>query len=323
MEIGGDTLEGHWANDSQSGRDFFIITDAEFTKLCVLGDDVEPCFEGADIKAANNFSLVEESDDNNFKAQLLKMVEDLKFALEGGNNMDKDTAVTPIPVEASVTPVEPEAPVATPVEPVEPETESALEGVETPAEPAEPETDDFAKGKEEDSNGEGEAEGEKPEDDEDGKKEPKKENALEGETPADPAPSVEQDYTELQSKFELLSAEHTKLQEEYAKLKNFYDTEMNKQKDELINKFYMLSDEDKKDVLEHKSEYSLEDIEAKLSVICFRKKVNFNLAEEEKNDNTMIDNGTTFTLTMDAAVNALESDVPAWVKAIEDMKNKD
>ena len=39
----------------------------------------------------------------------------------------------------------------------------------------------------------------------------------------------------------------------------------------------MLSDEDKKDVIENKSKYSLDDIEAKLSVICVRKKVNFDL----------------------------------------------
>lgn len=323
MEISGDTLEGHWANDSQSGRDFFIITDAEFTKLCVLGDDVEPCFEGADIKAANTFSLIEEEDDNTFKAQLLKMVEDLKFALEGGNNMDNVTAVTPIPVEASV--AEPETSVTEPeVTTQMTENTEASETAETPAESTSEE--DFAKNEDEEKKDEGEDKGEdeKPEDEDEDKKEPKKENSLESEeTPADPAPSTEQEYTELQSKFELLSADYTQLQAEYAKLKEFYDTEMNKQKDELIGKFYMLSDEDKKDVLEHKSEYSLEDIEAKLSVICFRKKVNFNLAEEEKNDNTMIDNGTTFTLTMDAAVNALESDIPAWVKAIEDNKNKD
>ena len=51
----------------------------------------------------------------------------------------------------------------------------------------------------------------------------------------------------------------------------------NQQKDELIAQFYMLSDEDKKDVIENKSKYSLEEIESKLAVICFKKKVNFNL----------------------------------------------
>ena len=334
MEINGDTLEGHWANDSQSNREFFIITDAEFTKLCVLGDDVEPCFEGADIKAANNFSLVEESDDNNFKAQLLKMVEDLKFALEGGHDMDNETKVTPVPVEATVA----EGEVKTEMTEETPTSEVEVQTTEAPAaedftekkeasefeDSGDDDDDDKDKDKKDDDDDDS---GDDPEpapepDDEDGvskKKKPKKENSLSEED----TPSIEQEYAELKSKFDALSAEYETLNKKCKDLTVFYDTEMNKQKDELINKFYMLSDEDKKDVLEHKSEYSLEDIEAKLSVICFRKKVNFNLAEEEKNDNTMIDNGTTFTLTMDAAVNALESDIPAWVKAIEDNKNKD
>ena len=29
--------------------ELFIVNDAIFTKLCVLGDDVEPCFEGASV----------------------------------------------------------------------------------------------------------------------------------------------------------------------------------------------------------------------------------------------------------------------------------
>ena len=54
----------------------------------------------------------------------------------------------------------------------------------------------------------------------------------------------------------------------------FKNAAEDKDKDALIAKFYMLSDEDKKDVIENKSKYSLDDIEAKLSVICVEKKVN-------------------------------------------------
>jgi hypothetical protein len=90
MEIEGSTLEGHWAEDSSTGRDFFIITDAEFSKLCILGDDVEPCFEGASIQApASTFSFIENSDID-FKEEFSKMIETLKFALEGGNKMDTE-----------------------------------------------------------------------------------------------------------------------------------------------------------------------------------------------------------------------------------------
>ena len=43
----------------------------------------------------------------------------------------------------------------------------------------------------------------------------------------------------------------------------------------------MLSEEYKKDVTEHITEYSLDDIEAKLSVICVRTKVSFDLDDSK------------------------------------------
>ncbi len=41
----------------------------------------------------------------------------------------------------------------------------------------------------------------------------------------------------------------------------------------------MLSDEDKKNVLDNIDKFSLRDIEAELSIICVRNRVNFNLDE--------------------------------------------
>ena len=49
----------------------------------------------------------------------------------------------------------------------------------------------------------------------------------------------------------------------------------------------MLSDKDKEDVVKNIDSYSLEDIENKLSVICFRNKVNFSV---EENNNEEEDN---------------------------------
>jgi hypothetical protein len=98
---------------------------------------------------------------------------------------------------------------------------------------------------------------------------------------------------------------------------------MTKQKDALISKFYMLSDEDKKDVIDNKDKYSLEDIESKLAVICFRKKVNFNLEDNEKN-NEVIENedNPIFTFAMDSAVQTYEAEVPEWLKAVDNIKNR-
>lgn len=72
------------------------------------------------------------------------------------------------------------------------------------------------------------------------------------------------------------------MKNEMDKLIEFKNQTEDKKKDELIAKFYMLSDEDKKDVIEHKREYSLEDIEAKLAVIGLHKGVNFSLDADSK-----------------------------------------
>ena len=80
MELDGDSIQGHWAQDSKTGMDFFIVNDATFSKLCILGEDVEPCFEGAAIAAPSTFSL-----DKDFKQTLYSMMQDLKkFTLKGG-----------------------------------------------------------------------------------------------------------------------------------------------------------------------------------------------------------------------------------------------
>ena len=77
----------------------------------------------------------------------------------------------------------------------------------------------------------------------------------------------------------------------------------------------MLSDEDKKEVIENKSNYSLEDIEAKLSVICVRKKVNFDLEDNNKK----VEESAPITYNL----NSVESDsLPAWLKAVEATKNR-
>ena len=78
----------------------------------------------------------------------------------------------------------------------------------------------------------------------------------------------------------------------------------------------MLSDEDKADVIENKAKYSLEDIEAKLSVICVRKKVNFDLDDNSENEDIIEENPvTTFNLNEQASA------VPAWVSALRHTKN--
>ena len=69
----------------------------------------------------------------------------------------------------------------------------------------------------------------------------------------------------------------------------------------------MLSDEDKKDVVDNIDTYSLDDIEAKLSVICVRNRVSFAQEEEEEQKDPTVYN-------LDNDIND-DSTTPAWVKA--------
>jgi len=84
------------------------------------------------------------------------------------------------------------------------------------------------------------------------------------------------------------------LKEEAEALREFKAARDEADKDALIAKYFMLSDEDKADVIAHKSEYSLEDIESKLALIYVQKNVNFDIdSVEEEVEETPV---TSFSL---------------------------
>jgi hypothetical protein len=51
MELAENYLDATWTKDDNGKPQFFIINEAIVSKLCVLGDDFEPCFEGSHITA--------------------------------------------------------------------------------------------------------------------------------------------------------------------------------------------------------------------------------------------------------------------------------
>jgi len=59
MELDDNLIDAHWSEDLNGNPKFFIINEAIISKLCVLGDEVEPCFEGAHI-GKFEFSLDED-----------------------------------------------------------------------------------------------------------------------------------------------------------------------------------------------------------------------------------------------------------------------
>jgi chaperonin cofactor prefoldin len=121
------------------------------------------------------------------------------------------------------------------------------------------------------------------------------------------------EYVELQARYAQLESELTEvrrqksdLEEQIAPLAQFKKEIEKKEKEAMIDSFYMLSDEDKADVLQNIDTYSLDDIEAKLSIICVRNRVSFN------SDDNSTKTPTTYTLDGGAGEDA---STPAWVKA--------
>ena len=292
MELDKDTLDGYWSENVNTKMELFIVNDAIFSKLCILGDDVEPCFEGSSVTAPNvstNFSKV----DDNFKQTLFSMMQDLKFALEGGNMAKVDEEKKDKTNET-----------------VENKTDKTTEEVKD----TETEKDNKDKDKKKNYTKEDKKEEDNPAPAEDKKPEEKKE---ETKTPAEDKKEEDKKdkkdyalmYSELETKYNDLSAK-------YESLVAFKQNVEKQQKEELISGFYMLSDEDKKDVVAHIDEYSLDDIEAKLSVICVRKKVNFDLDDTSKNENKTEEENPVTTFNLE---NAGDS-VPAWIKAIQNHK---
>ena len=327
MELDEESLEGHWSTNSNTGMDFFIINDAIFSKLCILGDDVEPCFEGSRI-TANEVSKTFTKMDDGFKQTLYTMMQDLKFALEGGQKMDIDKA------ETLTTEIE-ESEVVESNEAVS-EEEVAVEEAPTAEDVvAEKETSEEEKGNEEQSvlaeneisiEDQSSQENFTKADDKDEEEESKdandsKEDSESEEDDEDKeykcgeSGKKEKSYSLLETELAETKAAYADLEQKYQVLVEFKKQIDNEKKDALINSFYMLSDEDKADVIENKSNYSLDEIESKLSVICVRKRVNFDLEDTSKKEEEVVENVTTYNM------NDVEPTTPAWIAAIKNTRN--
>ena len=319
MELDEKTLKGHWSTDNNRGIEFFIINDAIFSKLCILGEDVEPCFEGSSVTApevSSSFTLKADE----FTSTLFSMMKELKeltFSLkeQGGNSMatlNNDVQAPENTAPATSEFVENPAPENEAAAPTETnENFSAEQGTNEQQVSTENQNnvEEFKKNEEEedekkpaDEGDDSKEEDNKNEEEEDDEKKKPTKNELEG----------EDKYSVLEEKFNELTEKYASLEQQNAELLAFKKEVEDKEKDALIAQFYMLSDEDKKDVIENKSQYSLEDIEAKLSVICVRKKVNFESNDSEAEQKPAV----TFNL------NSVESDnLPAWLKAVENHRN--
>ena len=421
MELDDKLIDAFWTKDGKGKPQFFIINEAIISKLCVLGDDCEPCFEGSNITAPQiTFSF-----EDGFKEQLFSMMNEIKkvlneggaptvftrYAVEIGDSLwssiysylehtyprandegyvydsiyriegiyeegsqkfailqnrsnskyfrmnfslDDTTgfAASAELVEVTKTYVpaaEPQFALAD-VEAFELEYAKKKKGEEEEDEDKKkkPEDgdDDESKKPEDKKSGEEDDEDDSSDDDDaddddEEKKKKKKtkfkkdeENDDEDKCPKCGKPKSEctcededdddnkgkkskynldeiEEYVELSQKYSALESDYNAMKAEMATLVEFKKSIEKKDKEAMIASFYMLSDEEKKDVIDNIDTYSLEDIEAKLSIICVRNKVNFNLDE----DNKETTKPTTFSL--DGSLG--DDNVPAWVKSLRNV----
>lgn len=342
MELDETFLDGTWSKDCNGKPQFFIINEAIISKLCILGEDCEPCFEGSQI---TKFSFNDE-----FKEQLFSMMNELKeYLQEGGakevftqyaveigdglwdslynhvhenyciegvyeedaqtfailqNNADKkyyrlnftyteDAGFVPsetlIEVSQDFTPSE------NPQFDAEAVAEYAAKKKKEKEDEEEDKTDKEDKDNSEDKTDEQDAD-EDEEDEEDKKKKSKKSKYSDEEGDA------------LAAQVEELTTQLNACKEELISLREFKCQVEKKEKEAMIESFYMLSDEDKADVIANIDTYSLSDIEAKLSIICVRNKVSFDLDEDNKTQDPI-----------SYHLNTTEDDddnIPAWVRSV-------
>ena len=241
MELDPKLTKGYWTNLNNDGPELFIINEAVVSKLCILGKDVEPCFEGANI---TKYQL---SFDDGFKNQLFEFINEIKQMLEKGEvSMDQNEDKV---VESTIT-----EDTTTTDTPVTYNLEDIKEYVELN----------------------------------------QRYSALEA------------DNNSLNENIKTLNTTIESLKSELEELRTYKLGIERVEKENMIASFYMLSDEDKADVVAKIDELSVSDIEKELSVICFRNKVSFNTEDSQTTP-------TTYSL------NSTEDDddaVPAWIKAV-------
>lgn len=306
MELDDEFIDAHWTKDVNGNKKFFIINEAIISKLCILGENFTPCFEGADMTAPK----IEFSFEDSFKEQLFSMMTEIKNILnEGGASMENtENKVVETPVVETPVVEEPAVPVEEPVvaDPVVEETPATDNGDPAPAD--ENGSTEFVENKDDDENKKVCPKCGKPIDECD----------CEDEDEDKPAKYVLEEipeYIELQNQFSELQEQFNTLKAENETLVEFKASIERKEKEEMIKGFYMLSDEDKKDVIENIDTYSLDDIEAKLSILCVRNKVSFNL-DDNTNEDPIV-----YSLGDEGASNN-DADVPEWIKAVQAVANE-
>lgn len=305
MELDEESLQGNWTIDDKSGMEFFIINDAIFKGLCILGENVEPCFEGSQITSC--FSL-----DDSFNSRIYNLMKEVQ-KIKGGNLTVEDVKTfNEEVVEPVVEEEEEKAPEV---------TEEATESVEEiPAEEEAPAAEDTSEEEAQEESAEESAAGEpegaqEPDVEEEQDEEPaeeKSENEDEGiQFSLSDFQNLQESLTDLQAKYDDLQTQYNSMKESYDTLVEFKAAKDREEKQAMIDSFYMLGDEDKKDVQENIDSYSLDEIEAKLSIICVHNKLDLSGNTNKEKDKL----DTTFSFD-EMNVDSEDDNIPALVSVL-------
>jgi len=91
MEFFEESIDGYWAKLDNEEDEIFIFNEASISALCILGDDVEPCFEDATIgKPEILYSLKKDE----FKQEFDRFMFELNKILDHENNVKGGMTVT-------------------------------------------------------------------------------------------------------------------------------------------------------------------------------------------------------------------------------------
>lgn len=248
MELDEKSINAHWARIDNEGPEFFIINEAIISKLCVLGEEYEPCFEGSTITKVQ-FSLSED-----FKQSVYSMTEQMKEILKnGGTTNMEDQVLEGIEIEEEV--------VETTEENVENEDKTVEYNLEENQEYIE----------------------------------------------------LKNKYSQLEGKYDAVLSQIEDLKAENENLKEFKVQAERVEKQQLIDSFSMLSEDEKLDVITKIDEYSLDEIEAKLSIIYARKNKNNEPLVRESEE-------TVDTYSYNINNSEFTDNTPAWVKAVKEIQ---
>lgn len=350
MELDDKIIDAYWTKDGNGKPKFFIINEAIMSKLCILGENSEPCFEGSHITAPK----VQFSFDNDTKALWSDFIFQMKELIKEGGTSVKIYAVKigdPIwnalyghkeetysinaffeEEDQKYAVLQNESnyyrlnfSIGENDEVVFAEEMTDITDSYTPATEAQfaladveafevefkknKEEDDDKKKKPEDKTDDEGSEGDDDDDEEEKKKKQKKYNLEEVEeyqTLVAEHETLKNDFNAYKQTSESTIAD---LNNTIASLTEFKNSVERKEKEHMINvDFCMLDESLKKDVIDNIDKYSLDDIEAKLSIICVRNKVSFNLDDDDNKNK-----GLVYNLNDDHE----DDDVPAWVKAVQ------